>query len=54
VTAASPPTPKPRLIWRDAREVAEALSVAIAMNTGAAVGYSARVMDAFAVFSSKD
>ena len=35
-------------------EVAEALSVAIAMNTGAAVGHSARVMDAFAVFSSKD
>jgi AhpD family alkylhydroperoxidase len=34
-------------------EVAEALSVAIAMNTGAAVGYSARVMEAFAVLSSK-
>ena len=35
-------------------EVAEALSVAIAMNTGAAVGYSARVMEAFAVLSSKE
>jgi AhpD family alkylhydroperoxidase len=35
-------------------EVAEALSVAIAMNTGAAVGYSARVMEAFTAFSNKD
>jgi AhpD family alkylhydroperoxidase len=35
-------------------EVAEALSVAIAMNTGAAIGYSARVMEAFTAFSNKD
>jgi AhpD family alkylhydroperoxidase len=35
-------------------EVAEALGVAIAMNTGAAVGYAARVMDAFSAFSNKD
>ncbi len=35
-------------------EVAEALSVAIAMNTGAAVGYSARVMDAFSAFANKE
>jgi AhpD family alkylhydroperoxidase len=35
-------------------EVAEALSVAIAMNTGAAIGYSARVMEAFTAFSKKD
>ena len=35
-------------------EVAEALSVAIAMNTGAAVGYSARVMDAFTTLSGED
>jgi AhpD family alkylhydroperoxidase len=35
-------------------EIGEALSVAIAMNTGAAVGYAARVMDAYTVLSAKD
>ena len=35
-------------------EVAEALSVAIAMNTGAAVGYAARAMDAYTALSAKD
>ena len=29
-------------------EIAEALGVAVAMNAGAAVAYSARVLDAFA------
>jgi AhpD family alkylhydroperoxidase len=33
-------------------EVAEALSVAIAMNTGAAVGYAARVMDAYSALAA--
>jgi AhpD family alkylhydroperoxidase len=35
-------------------EIGEALSVAIAMNTGAAVGYAARVMDAYTSLSAKD
>jgi AhpD family alkylhydroperoxidase len=35
-------------------EIGEALSVAIAMNTGAAVGYAARVMDAYTVLSAED
>jgi AhpD family alkylhydroperoxidase len=35
-------------------EIAEALSVAIAMNTGAAVGYAARVMDAHAALTARE
>jgi AhpD family alkylhydroperoxidase len=34
-------------------EIAEALSVAIAMNTGAAVGYAGRVMDAHAALTAE-
>jgi hypothetical protein len=33
---------------------AEALGVAVAMNAGAAVAYSGRVMDAFSAFSAKE
>jgi AhpD family alkylhydroperoxidase len=35
-------------------EIAEALGVAVAMNAGAALAYSGRVMDAFTELSSKD
>lgn len=35
-------------------EIAEALGVAVAMNAGAAVAYSGRVMDAFSAFSTKE
>lgn len=34
-------------------EVAEALGVAVAMNAGAAIAYSARAMDAFDTFTGK-
>ncbi len=34
-------------------EIAEALGVAVAMNAGAALAYSARVMDAYAAFAEK-
>ena len=34
-------------------EIAEALGVAIAMNAGAALAYSARAMDAFEAISKK-
>jgi len=35
-------------------EIAEALGVAVAMNAGAALAYSGRVMDAFTELSAKD
>lgn len=35
-------------------EIVEALGVAVAMNAGAALAYSGRVMDAFTVLSAKE